>query len=272
MFPEVLDLGFATIKGYGLMIGLAIPLAFLLVGIESRRVGLQAMDDNRVWLFFWIAGAFYIGGKAGYILRYPEKYEALRASEGLLGVVREGFVYYGAVMVALPGTLYALFRYKIPWGLGIDTLVFALPIGHALGRVGCFFAGCCYGCHSDVPWAVTFTEGQGLNHEAVHPVQLYEAAASVVIFLYLWLWVRKRPRFPWQVLLTYFALYAVLRFMTEIFRGDGNPEPFSDGTQHVQGTPPGSLTEAQLVSIVMFVVVVPILLRGFRSGRARKLA
>jgi len=267
--PTVMDFGFASIKGYGLMIGIAIPIVFWIVGREARRTGLGALDEARVALFFWIAGAIYLGGKIAFVMGYPAQYESLLETEGLPGLLREGFVYFGSVVLGVPVTFYALRRYGIPLGRGIDTLAYALPIGHGFGRLGCFLSGCCYGSRCEEPWAVTFTAGQGLNGIPLHPVQLYEACGSFLIFLVLWLYVRHHYRFPGQVMIGYLCLYSVLRLVTETFRGDGNPIWVGDDHVHPLGHPPGGLTQAQVIAIGMLLVLVPLYLHRLRAARAR---
>ena len=98
-------------------------------------------------------------------------------------------------------------------------------IGQAIGRLGCFFAGCCFGKPADLPWAVTFTDTYAMRHVGtpmdtpLHPSQIYESLACFLIFFFL-LWLAPRKRFHGQVVLTYAVLYSVARFALEFFRGD----------------------------------------------------
>jgi phosphatidylglycerol---prolipoprotein diacylglyceryl transferase len=122
-----------------------------------------------------------------------------------------------------------------------DTLIPSVAFGHFLGRLGCFAAGCCWGeiAHGHLPWATSFPPGSlvyqsfaGRPHAAellaadrlstlpLHPVQLYEGFGELAIFLVLILLVRPRKRFHGQVLATWLLLYAVLRTVVELFRGD----------------------------------------------------
>jgi phosphatidylglycerol:prolipoprotein diacylglycerol transferase len=257
--PELIDLGIFSIKGYGLMIGLSIPICFWLLSIESRRSGLPALETHLGSIFLWVIAAVYLGGKLVYALGYPEGFADLKRTRGLMGVLSEGFVFYGSILTAIPVTLYALRRYGIPMVRGLDVLIYGLPIAHGFGRLGCFLAGCCYGSHSTGPLAVTFTEGQGLNGTPLHPVQLYEAGGSLIIFIVLWFWVRRREPFPGQVLLSYLVLYAILRLITEQFRGDGNPVYVGGDEPRRAGDPPVGLTQAQVISIVLLAISVPLL-------------
>lgn len=273
MRPQILDLGFFTINGYGLMIGIAIPLCFWLVTREARRQGLESLDQNMLWLFFWIAGSVYLGGKLAYVIGYPESFRELEARAGMSGVLSEGFVFFGSVILAVPVTWFALRRHGIPPGRGIDILILIVPLGHAFGRMGCFLAGCCYGCRTDGPLQVCFPtsypgnpDGHPIGGIPVHPVQLYEAGGSLLIFAFMFWWLRPRRSFDWQLLLTYLVLYAVLRLITETFRGDGNPVYVGDDSRHASGDAPGGLTQAQVISLLMLVFIGPVLWSKWRAA------
>jgi phosphatidylglycerol:prolipoprotein diacylglycerol transferase len=98
-------------------------------------------------------------------------------------------------------------------------------IGQAIGRLGCFAAGCCFGKPASVPWAVTFTDVYAARQvgtpmdTALHPAQIYESLACFLIF-FLLLWLAPRKSFHGQVVLTYAVLYSCFRFAVEFVRGD----------------------------------------------------
>jgi len=115
-------------------------------------------------------------------------------------------------------------RYKLPWWQTADACAPAIALGNAIGRQGCFAAGCCWGKPTNLPWGVEFTERA---HEItgvplgvhLHPTQLYESFATFLFFLFL-VWLHRHKRFRGQVILTYAVLYAVMRFVIEFFRAD----------------------------------------------------
>jgi phosphatidylglycerol:prolipoprotein diacylglycerol transferase len=114
-----------------------------------------------------------------------------------------------------------------------DLAAVSFPIGYALGRVGCFLNGCCYGNACDLPWAVRFhTQGGGLT-EPSHPAQLYSALISVVIYLIL---ARLEPlrRFRGQLMLAYIFLYSAYRFFIEQVREGATARPVLAGLTHGQ--------------------------------------
>ena len=100
-----------------------------------------------------------------------------------------------------------------------------LAVGIAIGRLGCFAAGCCWGKFTTLPWAVTFTDVYAARavgtpmDTPLHPSQLYESAAAFLIFAFL-LWLAPRKSFHGQVALSYVALYSAVRFGLEFLRDD----------------------------------------------------
>jgi phosphatidylglycerol:prolipoprotein diacylglycerol transferase len=101
-----------------------------------------------------------------------------------------------------------------------------IALGHIVGRLGCLFAGCCYGEPTSLPWGITFTDpfaaanvGTPLN-VPLHPTQLYEAGAEALILGLLLATERRGRSFPGRTFWLYMLLYAVSRYVIEIFRGD----------------------------------------------------
>ena len=101
-----------------------------------------------------------------------------------------------------------------------------IALGHVVGRFGCFFAGCCFGKPTTLPWAVTFTNAFAAQNVGtpigvpLHPVQIYEAAIEAVILGFLLLTERRGRRFEGRTFWLYMLLYAISRFILEFFRGD----------------------------------------------------
>jgi phosphatidylglycerol:prolipoprotein diacylglycerol transferase len=127
-----------------------------------------------------------------------------------------GLAYYGGLILAIPvGLWYA--KKKDLGALRIADLVSPfIALGLFFGRMGCFFNGCCYGEHSDLPWATHFP-GHAF---ARHPTQLYEAAGTLAICAFLYLWMRPRKRAHGEVFAGLLVLYGVLRFLLEFVRAD----------------------------------------------------
>ena len=117
-------------------------------------------------------------------------------------------------------------RAGLPLWTTCDVFAPGIALGHVVGRFGCFFAGCCYGKETTVPWAITFTNpvaaantGTPLN-VPLHPTQLYEAGAEFAILALLLATERKGRPFPGRTFWLYMLLYAISRFIIEMYRGD----------------------------------------------------
>jgi phosphatidylglycerol:prolipoprotein diacylglycerol transferase len=258
MLPDI-PLGPLPIKGYGLMIGLGILFSFWIAIHESRRTGMKILEDRIITLFFAAVGAAFIGGKLFFFMLYRESATRSFREDGLFGVLSTGFVFYGSLLLAVPSAIWLLRRWNLPVLRTLDVLIPLVPVAHGMGRIGCFLSGCCYGCRSNAVLAVTFSKGQGLNGVPLHPVQLYEAAGNLLVFLVLWFGPRRRARFPGHVTLVYLLLYSILRFVTEIFRGDGNPVWIGARMARLPGDPPSGLTQPQVTSIIIFIVAAVLL-------------
>ena len=258
MFPTLFDFELFgrhfAVNGYGLMIGLGLVVWVRLVSHEAERRGHEIVRRTMFRTLAIFVASLYLGGKGLYwitIIGAPSEME-----EG----TGTGFVFFGALLLALP---------VMTWrarSLGMSTLegldIFALPctLAHALGRIGCFCAGCCFGHRTDVSWSVTFDDGTGLNHVALHPVQLYEAVGLVALWAVLWFWLRKRAAFDGLVLLAYFIGYSALRCITEIYRGDpGRRFLFSEEVSEA-GDPPAGMATSVFISILLTIGSVSFLL------------
>jgi phosphatidylglycerol:prolipoprotein diacylglycerol transferase len=110
---------------------------------------------------------------------------------------------------------------NLPFFKTADTIAPGVALGHGIGRLGCFFAGCCYGRQCDLPIAVQFSHPDSLAplHVPLHPTQIYMVAANLILFLIL-IFLQRRKRFHGMIFLSYIILYSVFRFIIEFFRGD----------------------------------------------------
>ncbi len=210
MFPVLLKIGSFTLATYGVLV--AAGYATAIWWLERRR-GDMGLSEDAFWdLVYWLFAGALIGGKLGYAI-------VERDPSVLWHDVRYGFVFYGGfVGAALAGYIQSR-RKGFSFAKLSDYFGVALPIGHAIGRLGCLAAGCCYGRHTDLPWGIPLN-----GDPSRHPTQLYEAAALAAI---AWIVARQgltrvrdgRWR-PGSAFLLYVMLYAVARFLVEIVRGD----------------------------------------------------
>ncbi len=214
---------------YGLLIATGFLLAMLLVTREAKRRG---EDPSRVTdLGFYMLLMGLLGARLLFIVTKLPEYLAnpLR----ILAFWQGGLVWYGGFFSA---TLFMMFycrRNRLPFWRYVDLMVPYMALAHGFGRIGCFFAGCCHGAPTSMPFGVVFplasfahqaqqSEGLvGLTEPPlpVHPTQLYEALVEFALFSFLLLFAR-RKRYDGQLFLIWLATYACARFVIEFFRGD----------------------------------------------------
>ncbi len=214
MHPVLFELGPLRLYSYGLLIALGFLAASALAGKRASEIGLDVSRIQNAALAALIAGI--LGGRAAYVaLRWDlfrdNLLEILRLDHG-------GLIFFGGLAAGLAGGIVAIWRSGLPVLRTLDLLTPPLVVGHALGRVGCFLNGCCYGKFTSLPWGVRFPE-EVLKR---HPTQLYETTALIVIFFLLKRLERSNPR-PGNVLVTYGLLYGCWRFFVEFLRADNPP-------------------------------------------------
>ncbi len=145
-----------------------------------------------------------------------------------------GFVFYGGLIFGLAFYfIYSLWLKKFPFHQS-KYLVPGIAFGHAVGRIGCFFAGCCYGSECDLPWAVK------MHGEWVHPVQLYESLGLFVIGFLALNWI-KQKKDNLFIITRYLLIYSLLRFIVEYMRGD-----------KIRGIYWSDLSTSQIISLALF--------------------
>ena len=265
MHPVLFDLplgrfGTFTVGTYGLFYALGFLLALRLAVRYARRDGIEAgriLDLGIVGLLAGFVGAkllLYLIDAPYYFADWRRMFENLRSAG----------VYYGGLALAVAAGVWYVRRHRLPLGKVADLSAPALSLGQAIGRVGCFLAGCCYGRACDLPWGVTFHDPRAAQLTGVdldirlHPTQLYHAAADLFTLLVTMRLMRRR-RFDGQVFWTWLLLYALLRAIVEIWRGDTARGVFLDGR----------LSTSQLISIPVIVVSAVML---WRLGRQQPLA
>ena len=134
----------------------------------------------------------------------------------------------------------------MPFWETVDIVVIGAPIGQFFGRIGCNFAGCCYGKICSLPWAITFNSSHSIAPTGIslHPTQLYSAFYNLLIFLAL-MFLRKQKKFNGQIICFYMIFYSIARFSVEFFRGDDR------GYFLVQ-----SVSTSQAISIIIFILAI----------------
>jgi phosphatidylglycerol:prolipoprotein diacylglycerol transferase len=221
MLPKLISIGDFYLPTYGVFVALGFLAGLWLAGRLAARKGLDAARVTDLAIYCALAGL--AGAKllmfalnADYYSRHPG---ALFSFDTLLSAG----VYHGGFLAALGFAWFYVRRQGLPWLPTADVLAPATALGHAIGRLGCFAAGCCWGARCGRPWAVTFTNpdahlltGVPLN-VPLHPTQLYEAVLTASAAALSWR-AALRPHRPGQILGLYLVAYSAARIAVEFFR------------------------------------------------------
>jgi phosphatidylglycerol---prolipoprotein diacylglyceryl transferase len=144
----------------------------------------------------------------------------------LLSLVRAGGVFYGGLLAALGVALFLVRRYQLRIWTTADLFAPGIALGHVVGRLGCLMAGCCYGTPTTMPWGITFTNPLAASNVGtplgipLHPTQLYDAGAELLILIILLVTERRGKTFEGRTFWLYMLLYGISRFVVEFYRGD----------------------------------------------------
>lgn len=203
--------------------GVLLALAFSVGYFESLRRTIRLGEDPKHIenIFLMVVLSSVLGSRLFHVLFEEFSYYAEHPMK-IFAIWEGGYTLYGAMLAAILAIfVYGRWR-RVPFLQFVDIAAPATALGIAIGRVGCFFAGCCWGRPSSVPWAVTFTNPEAFTsarNVPLHPTQLYEAFGAFLIYVYL-NWRFRERRYEGQIFLEGLTIYAVLRFLIEIFRGD----------------------------------------------------
>ncbi len=256
MFPEVFRIGEFFLPTYGLLVAIAFLSAVSVTGVLAKRSGLAEDAVLNLAIYCALAG---IAGAKLLMLIVDFRYYAGRPGELLsFSTLQAGGIFYGGLIGALMVAWVYTRRMGLPPLQTADAFAPGLAFGHAIGRLGCFSAGCCWGLECQRPWAVAFTNPKAITgvplNTPLHPTQLYEAVSEALIFVVLYRFFG-RPHKPGAVIGLYVFLYGGVRFIVEFFR------------YHDPGAPPGGLYTAQWISLALIACAVA---GHFRSRRTLK--
>ncbi len=221
-------LGF-ELRGFGVLLLLACFAALFLTAWRARH---EKLDPNAVFdLAVWLISGGFIGARVVYLVQHRE---VVQHVWDVFKFWQGGIVFYGCILGGLVGSLIYWARHPFPFQPMADAVAPSLALGSALGRLGCWLNGCCYGAVCDLPWAVCFPAGTlpWVHHRdaglippsapcslAVHPTQLY-AALDGVILLGLLSWYYPRRRRDGEVMALLMVAYPITRFLIEYLRDD----------------------------------------------------
>ena len=230
MFPKLISYGDFFLPTYGVMVALAFLAALWIIGRLGREAGLPSEPLMNLGIYCALAGM--LGAK---LMMFAFDWQIYwndprqifsRETLQAMGVYQGGLI-----LALLTGILY-MRRAKLPPLVTSDVFAPGLALGHAIGRIGCFAAGCCWGKECTRPWAVTFTSPDARQLTGVplgvplHPTQLYESLAEALIFLYLYRRFHQ-PHREGSIIGLYLILYSTVRFAVEFVRNHEQALPFN---------------------------------------------
>ncbi|HXV18655.1 MAG TPA: prolipoprotein diacylglyceryl transferase [Candidatus Omnitrophota bacterium] len=211
MHPILFKAGGFTVYSYGFFVALSMVIVLFLADRMAKRAGLSEKITLDFLFVIFLSGI--AGARLLFVIQHFEDYrtDPLRA----LAIQEGGLVYYGGLLAAvLVGGLWAA-RKKWPLLKLLDFFAPLLLLAHAIGRIGCFLNGCCYGAETDLFLGVVFY-GDDVRR---HPVQIYESILLLVLFFILY--GRSRKVHPDGMIFSlYLMTYGVARFALEGLRGD----------------------------------------------------
>ncbi|MBE6402835.1 MAG: prolipoprotein diacylglyceryl transferase [Lentisphaerae bacterium] len=219
MDPVLFSIGSFSLRWYGVMAALGFIVGLTIFQLNKKYARLSSDQISNVVLLGMIAGV--AGSRIFYVVQNWSYYKNNPAA--IIRVDQGGLVFYGGFILALILIVWYVKKIcKADVIRSLDALAPALAVAHALGRVGCFFNGCCYGKPADLWWSVVYPENTEpfvrYGAMALHPVQIYEAILNVILAAVLWCVLRKSKRGITTA--CYVLAYGLLRFVDEFFRGD----------------------------------------------------
>ncbi len=226
MFPRLFTIGSFSLPTYGALVAIAFLTALWLTSRFAKERGVSSEKVVNLGVYCALVGM--LGAKILMIALDPE-YRVHPGAIFTRETLQSAGIFYGGFIAALLFAFFYMKRQGLPVLSTADLFAPGVAIGHGIGRLGCFAAGCCWGKPASLPWSVTFTDKNNTTGvplgEPLHPTQLYEAAAEAIICLVL-IQLLKRKLHEGSVIGAYLLLYGMVRFGVEFLRVHDGSNPF----------------------------------------------
>ncbi len=254
MHPILLKTSFFTIHTYGFFMALAflISLRVLLYRAKKRKIEEEIIYDlTLIILISGIIGARILEGFINFSFYISNPMEIFKIWKG-------GLFFYGGLIAAILSTIIFIFKKRLDLWKTADLYAPVIALGHSIGRIGCFCAGCCYGKVTSSWCGVVFRNPYSLAPLGIkiHPTQIYSSVGNFMIFLFL-LQMEKYKRYKGKIFLFYIVYYSIFRFFIEFWRGDE------------RGATIGCFSVLQVISLIIFCVAIGICYR-FKNNQKEK--
>lgn len=259
MFPKLISYGSFYIPTYGVLVALGFLAGLTVTMRLASRAGISAEKVTNLAVYCAIAGV--LGAKL-FMFLFDFSYYAHNPGEIFtLSTLQAAGVFHGGFIAAIAVAYLYMRSENLPVLSTMDVFAPGVAIGQAIGRLGCFAAGCCWGRECDLPWGVRFRSDFAAPvplDKTLHPVQLYESFANFLLFAVLYKLAQRKHR-PGQIIGLYLVIYSVIRFCVEFFRN------------HEQSLVL-NLSLTQWISLALLALGAAILVLGRDSAQARGLA
>lgn len=220
LYPKLVHLyGSFYINSFGVCLALALVIFIFFVSKDSSLKKILNIDDViNITIYTAIIGV--ISGRLLYIITEFPKYESFW---DIINISNGGGSVLGSVIGAMIYLIAFAYKRNLPVLQILDIAGIYAPIIHSISRIGCFLAGCCYGCQSNLPWAITYTNPETIAplYVSIHPTQLYSAGIFFLIFLFLYFgFAKAKSRIPGLAFSVYLILSCIERLFVDFIRGD----------------------------------------------------
>jgi phosphatidylglycerol:prolipoprotein diacylglycerol transferase len=254
MHPIIVKLGPVTIYSYGMMVAIAFLFGIYLARIEAIRKNVSA--DLIYDLTFYVIVGSLIGARVYYILFFDPR-SFIENPVELFKIWKGGLAIHGGILGGIiGGFIFSRLRKFSFWKLA-DIVSPSILLGQAIGRLGCFLNGCCFGVPTQSIFGVHFPKDSlawiAYGGLSVHPTQLYEMILNFIGFLVLWI-LRHKIRFDGGLFLVYLMMYNCIRIAIAGLRGD---------SLYIWNT---GLKVAYIVSAAIFVVALIIFIKKRKNA------
>lgn len=218
MFPKLFTIGSFSLPTYGVLVALGFLAGLTATMRLAKRAGMNPEKVTNLAVYCALAGI--VGGKLFMILFDLGDYLRNPGQIFTMETLQAAGVFHGGLILALLFAIFYMRREKLPVLKTMDAFAPGIAIGQAIGRLGCFAAGCCWGRACSLPWGVHFRSNEAAPvplDKALHPVQLYESAVDLLIFWFLYRQFGRNEK-PGRIIGLYLVLYSIARFIIEFYR------------------------------------------------------
>jgi phosphatidylglycerol:prolipoprotein diacylglycerol transferase len=239
MFPDLFSIGPFTLHTYGLFVATGFLVGLMVTVKIGKTEGItpqQTMDIGFVMIV-----AAIVGSRLMYVLMNISYY--VKRPMDIFKMWQGGLVFSGGIVCVVLAVLWYTRRHQLSFWKTADMWAPAMAVGQAIGRIGCFMAGCCYGKPTGSGCGVTFTDPHSLAplNIPLHPTQLYSSVSNFII-LFILLLLHRKKKFDGQVFLWLLVLHSTARLFVERFRGDDRGMILESG-----------MTVTQLVTLALLI-------------------